>query len=142
MKYLVSVNFRLQGPLVTQSTNSWCITSVAEYFLMLPYAGILLAWFSRYTQTGFKGILIFILKYLIVHKTIAIFLSSIILMAKKKYKNRHMYYLHAHDCQLICGKRLLKDLLIRAYFGGGEASNNVGLMGCIQLEQFQTYILG
>ncbi|KAK4796793.1 hypothetical protein SAY86_029119 [Trapa natans] len=38
---------RLQEPLITRSTDGWCITSAVEYFLMFPYAGILLEWFSR-----------------------------------------------------------------------------------------------
>ncbi|XAR48725.1 hypothetical protein NMG60_11031634 [Bertholletia excelsa] len=37
----------LQGPLVRKSSCSWTVTSVVEYFHMLPYAGILTDWFSR-----------------------------------------------------------------------------------------------
>ncbi|CAB4294040.1 unnamed protein product [Prunus armeniaca] len=37
----------LQGPLVGKSSSSWTVTPVVEYFHVLPYAGILLDWFSR-----------------------------------------------------------------------------------------------
>ncbi|XP_057460333.1 uncharacterized protein LOC130750837 isoform X3 [Actinidia eriantha] len=36
----------LQGPLVRKSSWSWTVTSVVEYFHVLPYAGILADWFS------------------------------------------------------------------------------------------------
>ncbi|XP_031385618.1 uncharacterized protein LOC116199403 isoform X3 [Punica granatum] len=38
---------RLQGPLITGSANNWFPTSVVENFHLLPYVGILWAWFSR-----------------------------------------------------------------------------------------------
>ncbi|PSR98312.1 Dentin sialoprotein [Actinidia chinensis var. chinensis] len=37
----------LQGPLVRKSSWSWTVTSVVEYFHVLPYAGILTDWYSR-----------------------------------------------------------------------------------------------
>ncbi|GMP78600.1 hypothetical protein CsSME_00034482 [Camellia sinensis var. sinensis] len=37
----------LQGPLVRKSSCSWTVTPVAEYFHVLPYAGVLTDWFSR-----------------------------------------------------------------------------------------------
>ncbi|CBI36653.3 uncharacterized protein LOC104879453 isoform X2 [Vitis vinifera] len=37
----------LQGPLVKNSSCSWTVTSVVEYFHVLPYKGILSDWLSR-----------------------------------------------------------------------------------------------
>ncbi|XP_030463671.1 uncharacterized protein LOC115683307 [Syzygium oleosum] len=37
----------LQGPLIRKVSHNWTITPVAEYFHLLPYAGILSDWFSR-----------------------------------------------------------------------------------------------
>ncbi|XP_057452965.1 uncharacterized protein LOC130744826 [Lotus japonicus] len=42
---------RLQGPLVQRSFNSWIVTSVVEYFHMLPYSEIISEWISRETSS-------------------------------------------------------------------------------------------
>ncbi|XP_050373098.1 uncharacterized protein LOC126790794 isoform X2 [Argentina anserina] len=38
---------RLQGPLVTKDSSGWTVTTVVEYFHLLPYAEILSDWFHR-----------------------------------------------------------------------------------------------
>ncbi|XP_021817926.1 uncharacterized protein LOC110760053 isoform X3 [Prunus avium] len=42
----------LQGPLVGKSSSSWTVTPVVEYFHVLPYAGILLDWFSSRRESS------------------------------------------------------------------------------------------
>lgn len=37
----------LNGPLVTRHSDNWAVTSVVEYFHILPYAGIISGWLSR-----------------------------------------------------------------------------------------------
>ncbi|KAL2332210.1 hypothetical protein Fmac_019791 [Flemingia macrophylla] len=43
IKYLIE---SLQGPLVKRSTGSWTVTSVVEYFHVLPYSEIISEWIS------------------------------------------------------------------------------------------------
>lgn len=42
---------RLQGPLVQKVSDGWVVTEVVEYLNLLPYADILLDWFSRYAYS-------------------------------------------------------------------------------------------
>ncbi|XP_020223264.1 uncharacterized protein LOC109805551 isoform X2 [Cajanus cajan] len=46
IKYLIE---SLQGPLVKRSTGSWTVTSVVEYFHVLPYSEKISGWISRET---------------------------------------------------------------------------------------------
>ncbi|CAJ1955566.1 unnamed protein product [Sphenostylis stenocarpa] len=46
IKYLVE---SLQGPLVKKSSSCWTVTSVVEYFHVLPYSEIISEWISRET---------------------------------------------------------------------------------------------
>lgn len=51
----------LQGPLIRKSSRSWTITSVIDYFHVLPYSEIISKWISRLTWFFFVKNSLFIL---------------------------------------------------------------------------------